>query len=395
MGGWTGNYTAKNFGNASFGPVTVQRATNSSINVAYLSMAQQLDLCDIRDTAAAMGVERADGNELQANLTSVLGTNEIAPMSMATALATIAANGKACEPIGVDKFVNSSGEELPGQTPKCSQALTPDVAAALAYGLQQVMNSGTGSPSNPRNGRPLIGKTGTTDASVHTWMVGASTKVSLAVWVGNIVGHVGTARIGLGTGRADSARHRIFRPVISALTGSYGGGAFPSPPASLLAGNVQPLPSFAGQSVEATRAALEGLGLIFVDGGLSPSSQPAGTVAGTNPRAGTRLSPGFEVIVYTSDGSLAVEMPNLIGMDAHAAKDKLVNEYGFKPEVIKFTFAASPQPSDWCKVASTSPAAGSTGNKHALTTLVIHSDVAGQEPPCWPAPPAPPAPPGP
>src|SRR5690606_30850935 len=139
----------------------------------------------------------------------------------------------------------------------CSQALTPDVAAALAYSLQQVMNGGTGSPSNPRNGYPLVGKTGTTDGSIHTWMVGASTKVALAVWVGNIVGHQGLARYNLATGRADSSRHRIFRPVINSLTSWYGGDAFPSPPASLLAGNVTPLPDFAGKSVESTRAALE------------------------------------------------------------------------------------------------------------------------------------------
>src|SRR5690606_27543653 len=195
MGGWTGNYPGKNFGGSSPTAITVQSATNASVNVAFLSMAQQLDLCDIRDTAADMGVERGDGSELRTNLADVLGTNEVTPLSMATALATISANGTSCKPIGVDRFVNAAGEEMPGQKTQCSQALSPDVAAALAHALQQVMNGGTGSPSNPRNGHPLIGKTGTTDASVQTWMVGASSRVALAVWVGNIFGFQDTSRV--------------------------------------------------------------------------------------------------------------------------------------------------------------------------------------------------------
>ncbi|MBX3094166.1 MAG: transglycosylase domain-containing protein [Cryobacterium sp.] len=385
MGGWTGNYPGKNFGNSSPGPITVQAATNASVNVAFLSMAQQLDLCDIRDTAAAMGVERADGRELGTNLADVLGTNEIAPLSMATALATIGGGGLACKPIGVDRFVNALGEELPGQRPQCSQALTPDVAAALAHGLQQVMNGGTGSPSNPRNGIPVMGKTGTTDSSVQTWMVGASTTVGLAVWVGNIVGFQDTSRVSLGTGQASTARHRIFRPIMHNLTGWYGGTAFPSAPANLLSGNVQPLPDFRGQSVEATRAALEGLGMIYQDGGPIPFSLPPGIVVSTNPEPGVRLSPGFTVTVYVSDGTLAVTMPDVVGDKAPAARAELLG-LGFYPSVISFNFIEYlDDPTKWCDVASTDPPAGTAHSKEFPVTLTVYSNTAGQAPPgCLP-----------
>lgn len=377
-GGWTGNYPGKNFGNSSPGPITVQAATNASVNVAFLSMAQLLDLCDIRDTAAAMGVERADGQELGTNLADVLGTNEIAPLSMATALATIGAGGLSCKPIGVDRFINAIGEELPGQKAECSQALTPDVAAGLAHGLQQVMNAGTGSPSNPRNGIPLMGKTGTSDSSVQTWMVGASTTVGLAVWVGNIVGFQDTSRISSGTGQVSSARHRIFRPIINNLTSWYGGSAFPPAPAGLLSGNVQPLPDFSGQSIESTRAALEGLGLIYQDGGVIESSLPAGTVAVTTPAAGTRLSPGITVIVYSSDGSLYVVMPNVVGMDAMSARDELVSR-GFFADRIEYQFVESPN--GWCNVVSSTPTAASAVSKLSAVVLVVNSDVAEHAPP--------------
>lgn len=392
-GGWTGNYTGRNFGGGSPGPVTVQAATNASVNVAFLSMAAQLDLCDIRDTAADMGVERADGRELETHLATVLGTNEIAPMSMATALATIAAKGKACEPIGVDRFVTSSGEELPGQSPKCSQALTPDVAAGLAHALQGVMNSGTGTPSNPRNGHPLIGKTGTTDNSVQTWMVGASTKVSLAVWVGNTVGHVDTSRIWLNTGSASQARHRIFYPVIDSLTRAYGGGAWPSAPAHLLSGTVQPLPDFRGQSLEATRAALEGLGMGFKDEGSTASHLPVGVVAKTDPKPGTRLSPGFTVRVWVSDGSLAVTMPDVTGMSPDDAVNALV-AVGFKQGNVSYSWVLAPNPGDpLCQVISSNPAPGAETSKNAKVTLTLYTDDEGEPPAgCLGTPPGPPGP---
>ncbi|HRN28484.1 MAG TPA: transglycosylase domain-containing protein [Terrimesophilobacter sp.] len=394
-GGWTGNYTGKNFGGGSPGPITVQSATNASVNVAFLSMAQQLDLCDIRDTAAAMGVERADGNELETHLATVLGTNEIAPLSMATAVATISAGGLSCKPIGVDRFVNASGDELRGQSPSCSQALTPDVAAGVAYALQQVMNSGTGTPSNPRNGYPLIGKTGTTDDSIQTWMVGGSTNVALAVWVGNIVGFQNLTRVGLQSGNGGTARHRIFYPTIASLTNWYGGEAFPAPPASLLTGTVEPLPDFYGQSLASTRAALEGLGMIFEDGGSRPHSLPAGTVFATSPEAGTRLSPGFVVTVYTSDGSLAITMPDVIGMGAPAAKSHL-ESLGFVGG-ITYQFVESPDtddPSTFCKVSATDPAPGTAYSIAYAVTLSVTAETAGVEPPCMPGapPPVPPSP---
>src|SRR5690606_38991309 len=124
-------------------------------------------------------------------------------------------------------------------------------------------------------------------------------------------------------------------------------------PSNLLAGNVTPLPDFGGLSVESTRAALEGLGLIYQDGGPVPSAAPVGSVAGTDPAPGSRLSPGITGTVYTSDGSLYLDMPNLVGQDAAAAKNQLVG-LNVAPSLISFEFLESPgDPLQWCKVAST------------------------------------------
>src|SRR6185312_14862349 len=91
-------YKPKNDSAGEGGYMSVLQATVQSVNVAFVSMAQKLDLCDIRADAEALGVHRADGAQLLAYPSSTLGTNEIAPLTMAAAIATIGANGVYCSP---------------------------------------------------------------------------------------------------------------------------------------------------------------------------------------------------------------------------------------------------------------------------------------------------------
>jgi len=171
------------------GMQSVQSATVRSVNGAFASMAQKLDLCAIGDVAESMGVHRADGEPLNTMPSSVLGTNQIAPLTMAGAFATVAAGGTYCAPIAVDKIVDAKGKDLGGQPAACSAAIAPDIAAATAYALTGVFQGGgTALSASARDGVPIMGKTGTTDGSYQNWLVGSTTKVAMAVWVGNIKG---------------------------------------------------------------------------------------------------------------------------------------------------------------------------------------------------------------
>lgn len=380
-GTWVGKYKPRNDSGGNAGPVSVMAATASSINAAYVSMAQQLDLCEIRDVAKTMGVHRADGAELQTLPTTVLGTNEIAPLTMALAMGTVAGGGMYCGPIAVDRIVTSDGTDLGGQKKDCRQAITADIAAGIDHALAGVTNGGTGSQSNPRNGYPVIGKTGTTDDSLHTWMLGASTKVTLAVWVGNIIGKQPLRRITLPGGNGAVARHFIFKPVIASLTNMYGGDKFPAPPAALLSGNAQAIPDVTGQTPEQAKALLQSLGFGYTDGGPVPSDVQTGMVAHTNPAAGVKVSKGYQITVYTSDGSLYVVMPNdLVGKTATQAKNQLLG-LGFEASKINFQWAVVMNPGDYCRVTATNPAPGAATSKSANVTLTVGTDHNGNPPP--------------
>jgi membrane peptidoglycan carboxypeptidase len=207
--------------------MSVLSATTGSVNGAYISMALKLDLCDVRRAAESLGVERADGDTLWTNPSSVLGTNQVTPISMTAAYAAIAAGGLYCEPIVLDRVVGPGGEELPGQEKSCRQAVAPSVAADVSIALQGVMTGGTGSASNPGDGIPVLGKTGTTDDANQTWIITSTTRVATAVWVGNSIGEFPLSRYEVAGVPGNLLRHQIMNATLAAINGKYGGGPLP------------------------------------------------------------------------------------------------------------------------------------------------------------------------
>lgn len=318
-GPWAGLWEFRNSADLLIPAATVFESTVRSINSAYASMAEQLDQCEIRFAAEALGVHRADSGIMQTNPSAVLGTNEIAPLTMASSFAGIANAGVVCEPIVIDRFVTATGSEIPGQAPNCRQGITPDVAAAVASPMRSVITGGTGTRSNPGGPVPIIGKTGTTDSQVQTWMVGSSTEVSTAVWVGNVKGDY---RLG-GYRNGTVLRHDIFRIIMQAANEQYGGEAFPAAPDRLVQGNGISLPDITGLTVDEATVLLESLGLkLAVVGGAA-----TGRVGGYEPAAGTYLARGMTVRVFSGDGDGQATgntiMPNLVGLSVTAANQAM------------------------------------------------------------------------
>jgi membrane peptidoglycan carboxypeptidase len=225
---FAGDWNPRNDANEPGANYTALESTIGSINTGFVGMAKVLDLCGIRKTAEAFGVHRADGNPLFQGPSAVIGTNEVAPLSMAVAFAGISNNGVACTPIAIDRIVDRNGVEIAAPKSTCTPAVSPDVAAAMHYALRLVMTSGTAQSSWSRTEPrvPMIGKTGTTDGAKDTWMVGASSKVATAAAVVSVTGSANQRGISFDSGEAATARHRMWPAVMSVATAKYGGDPF-------------------------------------------------------------------------------------------------------------------------------------------------------------------------
>jgi len=402
-----GSYTPANDSPGEGGTMSVLSATESSVNAAFVGMAQQLDLCDIRSDATAMGVHPAAGGKLSVAPSSVLGINEIAPLTMAGAIATIGANGIYCAPKVIDSITDRDGKSVPGQPTSCNRALDPTVAATEAYALAGVMRSGTGSAGAPRDGVPIAGKTGTTDGSYQNWLIASTTGAALAVWVGNIQGtpalrsekdpqgDQSLRSITIAGTNGYNTKFNIFRATMTSLDTNpdYRGTAFPIPARNLLTGSAVTVPTVSGEQPSEALSELHSLRFAGVLGGTVASSLPAGEVDSTNPAAGSRALPGSTVTVYTSDGSFAASgantgdgtrsttMPNVIGQSKTTAVANLTAA-GFNQTRVSVEWVAG-SIDDICTVTATTPASGTATNTSTSVTLVVDDGTAlpGTDPP--------------
>uniref|UniRef100_A0A942YEG1 Penicillin-binding protein n=1 Tax=Neobacillus citreus TaxID=2833578 RepID=A0A942YEG1_9BACI len=204
---------------AQRGPMSVRTATAQSVNGAYASMAAQLDLCDIRDLAERLGVHLATGGGLPANPASLLGTESIAPLTMASAYTAVANGGVRCEPVVVDQVTDRHGKALGGQSPSCRRVLEPEVARTAFDVMQGAFHGGTATGAATADGTTLFGKTGTADRAVQIWLIGGSERAVTAYWQGNTDGGgVSLRSVGNGEGGTYAgSRAEVWRQAQAAV----------------------------------------------------------------------------------------------------------------------------------------------------------------------------------
>ncbi len=293
------------------GVMTVQDATRRSVNNGYADMASQLDLCDIMNGAAEIGVHLPGGQSGEGSYpaipANVIGSTAIAPLTMANSFATFASGGIYCDPIAITSIVNRAGDQLPIPSANCRQALDPGLAAGMNHALSQVW-SGTGRPIGAIPGRVAAGKTGTTSENEHTWFVGYTPQISTAVWVGfpdetkpmqGIPINGVTRRNVYGSTIAGPTWKRF---MIRALA-PYPAVGFAEPPRQYLTGIQVAVPSVSGMSIDEAVRTLKEAGFNPVVGGpLYSRNVPAGLTAGTEPNTGAKVTRGSSIVVFPSAG---------------------------------------------------------------------------------------------
>ncbi|MEY4391030.1 MAG: hypothetical protein RLZZ400_773, partial [Actinomycetota bacterium] len=320
--------------------LTVVQATALSVNTAYANMASQVDLCDIRDLALAFGVHRADGTELQYVPSSILGVNEISPLSMAVAQAGVSNQGISCSPVAIDRVVvRATNQDMPIPKSTCKAAVTPEVAAGMTYAMKRVISGGTGGASSTGDGVMLAGKTGTTDSGVHTWMTGFSSAVATSTWVGNVSGAKSLKGIKLNGKAGNTVRHDIWRSIMQVANKEYPTGPLAEPPQSMIDATYVTVPMVNGQLPD---NAVQQIQIADLNAKVQvvsiPSTQPPGTVAMVRPASGVSVPRGTQIKVYISaGGKVKIPSQGVVGETVATARATLL--------ALGFPAVEEPQPS--------------------------------------------------
>jgi membrane peptidoglycan carboxypeptidase len=177
-------YTFSNYGDRSYGPVTLLQATEDSINSAYVEMEADVGVEEVADAAVRAGIPAdTPGMDLDAlDLTFVLGTASPSAVNMANSYATFAAEGTRAATYVVTRVVGPNDGLLYEATLTTQSVFEPDVANTVTYALNRVVTNGTGTTARAL-GRPAAAKTGTTDDNKSAWFVGYTPQLATAVFM--------------------------------------------------------------------------------------------------------------------------------------------------------------------------------------------------------------------
>jgi penicillin-binding protein 1A len=176
-----GGYRPSNFeGWQGHDLLRLREAIANSVNVAAVRVLRDVGPANVVPWAQALGIE----SPLKPDLSMALGSYEVRPLELAGAYATFAAGGVYEEPRLVLRIVGPDGKDValpPAPPPR--RVLDDSEAYLMTSLLTSVVDHGTAVRARAL-GRPVAGKTGTSNGPKDTWFAGYSTDVVGVVWIG-------------------------------------------------------------------------------------------------------------------------------------------------------------------------------------------------------------------
>ncbi|MFJ9849574.1 transglycosylase domain-containing protein [Streptomyces sp. NPDC101150] len=160
-----------------YGNISVQTATNNSVNAVFAQMGADVGLGEIKKTAVSLGL---NGERMDVQPAMTLGTMGASPLQMAGAYATLDNHGKKVTPTIVTSATHGE-EKLRLRDPIGGQVLSQRTADTVTSVLTGVVNDGTASQAVKNTAYEAAGKTGTSDDDKSAWFVGYTPKLVTAV----------------------------------------------------------------------------------------------------------------------------------------------------------------------------------------------------------------------
>jgi len=172
-------WTVSNYEGKGSGRMSLREATWHSVNGVYARVMARLCPARVVSMAERLGLGVP---ERQSHAPSIaLGAANVSPLGMASAYATLADQGVHQRPVLFTK-VSRHGRTLFENRPEPERRISAALAYQVTDVLKGVVQHGTGTAA--AIGRPVAGKTGTTQDYRDAWFVGYTPQLATAVWMG-------------------------------------------------------------------------------------------------------------------------------------------------------------------------------------------------------------------
>ncbi|HEX2041800.1 MAG TPA: transglycosylase domain-containing protein [Acidimicrobiales bacterium] len=183
-----GPWTVRNYEGRGGGATTVDDAMVRSINTVFAQVMARVGPAPTQQAAEDAGVSREAVDPPECAMALGGLRHGVSPLEMAASFATFAARGVYAPPYAITRIDDREGKLVYQHSPTTHRGAEEKEAGVLNAVLQRVVREGTGTAA--AIGRPLAGKTGTTENNGNAWFVGYVPQLSTAVWVGRPEGDI-------------------------------------------------------------------------------------------------------------------------------------------------------------------------------------------------------------
>jgi penicillin-binding protein 1A len=162
-----------------YGPTTLRRALEHSRNVVTVKLLERVGIENAIKTARLLGIKSL----LVDDLSLALGSSGVTLLELTSAYGVFPNGGVRVPPISIRYVTDNEGNILEENCPSPKRVLDEKTAYLMTSLLQGVVEHGTGRRAR-QIGRPLAGKTGTTNKYIDAWFMGFSPQIVTGVWIG-------------------------------------------------------------------------------------------------------------------------------------------------------------------------------------------------------------------
>ena len=169
----------ENYGRKIHGMVSLRDALAHSHNLATVRLLDKVGVKNVIEFAKTVGVT----SPLAADLSLGLGSSSVGLMELTSVYGVFLNQGSRAEPYAILSVKDNAGQVLEQAEPQALPVISKETAYLITNMMEDVIQKGTGQAAKVI-GRPIAGKTGTTDEFINAWFIGGAPNLVAGIYVG-------------------------------------------------------------------------------------------------------------------------------------------------------------------------------------------------------------------